>query len=182
MLYLDPGLLAGDAWDAPSDPVEITRPALRDDVLRGLVLDAFAELTPAVPDRLAAEQALLRLVALLLRRHGSRPVRRAAAPAVLAALRRIDEAPEAPLTLAELAAACGTSRFALLRGFRRDVGTTPHAYIVQRRVALARRLLDAGTPPAEAAGAAGFADQSHLTRAFVRQFGITPGRYRSARA
>jgi AraC-like DNA-binding protein len=47
-------------------------------------------------------------------------------------------------------------------------------------VRLARRLLAAGRPPAEAALQVGFADQSHMTRAFVRQFGITPGRYRAA--
>jgi AraC-like DNA-binding protein len=29
---------------------------------------------------------------------------------------------------------------------------------------------------------AGFADQSHLTRVFVRQVGITPSRYRAATA
>jgi AraC-like DNA-binding protein len=27
---------------------------------------------------------------------------------------------------------------------------------------------------------AGFSDQSHMTRAFVRYLGVTPGRYRSA--
>ena len=32
-----------------------------------------------------------------------------------------------------------------------------------------------GTMPVEA----GFADQSHFTRAFRRQFGVTPGRYRA---
>jgi AraC-like DNA-binding protein len=72
------------------------------------------------------------------------------------------------------------SRFQLLRGFAREVGTTPHAYLVQRRVCLARRLLAAGKPLADTAHRAGFADQSHMTRAFLRQLGITPGRYRAA--
>lgn len=183
MLYLDPALVAGEAaaWQAP--PVEIARPALRDDALRAAFMTAFAELTRAVPDRLAAEESQLRLLALLLHRHGTRPERRSEpAPAVRTALRRIEEAPELRWTLAELAQACGVSRFALLRGFRRDVGTTPHAYLIQRRVRLARQLLAAGTSPADAAAAAGFADQSHLTRAFVRQLGITPGRYRTALA
>jgi AraC-like DNA-binding protein len=35
---------------------------------------------------------------------------------------------------------------------------------------------------AEAALIAGFADQSHMSRAFVRQFGVTPGRYQAALA
>ena len=62
-----------------------------------------------------------------------------------------------------------------MRGFAREVGTTPHAYLMQRRVRLACQLLGAGRPIVEAAINAGFADQSHLTRAFVRQFGVTQG-------
>jgi AraC-like DNA-binding protein len=34
--------------------------------------------------------------------------------------------------------------------------------------------------PADAAAEAGFSDQSHMTRAFVRQLGVTPARYRAA--
>ncbi len=86
------------------------------------------------------------------------------------------------MTLAELAGLSGVSRFQLLRGFARSVGTTPHAYLVQQRVRLARRLLAAGSGPAAAAAEAGFADQSHMTRAFVRQYGVTPARYRAALA
>jgi AraC-like DNA-binding protein len=47
-------------------------------------------------------------------------------------------------------------------------------------VRLVRRLLIAGRSPSDAALAAGFADQSHMTRAFMRQFGITPARYQAA--
>jgi AraC-like DNA-binding protein len=84
------------------------------------------------------------------------------------------------VSLSELAALSGVSRFQLLRGFAREMGITPHAYLVQRRVRLARRLLAAGRTPAQAAAQAGFADQSHMTRAFVRQLGITPARYQTA--
>ena len=61
------------------------------------------------------------------------------------------------------------------------VACGPHAYLVQSRVRLARRLLSAGHSPADAAQMAGFADQSHLTRAFQKQFGTTPGSYHSVR-
>jgi AraC-like DNA-binding protein len=44
----------------------------------------------------------------------------------------------------------------------------------------AKALLRDGEAVAEAALAAGFYDQAHLTREFVRTFGMTPGTYRSA--
>lgn len=69
------------------------------------------------------------------------------------------------------------SRFQLLRGFAGATGLTPHAYLVQRRIHLARRLIATGIPLAEAAIASGFADQSHMTRIFTRNHGISPGAY-----
>ncbi|MGC3029393.1 helix-turn-helix domain-containing protein, partial [Burkholderia sp. DN3021] len=92
----------------------------------------------------------------------------------------LDAAPAAPVSLAELADLSGVSRFQLLRGFARELGITPHAYLIQSRARLARALLANGLPIADAAAEAGFADQSHLTRAFARQFGITPGRFTQA--
>ncbi len=181
MLFIDPALAAG--WLAPEAGAVLpdARPAARDPLLPALFAEAFAHAVAPAPDRLAAEAALLRLLAAALRRHGLRrlpPLR--ATPGVARARARLDEAPECPATLAELAALAGCSRFQLLRGFARETGATPHAYQMQQRVRLARRLLAAGRPIAEAALAAGFADQSHLTRAFVRQLGITPGRFRAA--
>lgn len=181
MLFLDPAvpgrLLDGEAVDA----AEIVRPVARDPALATLFAQAFAGVTRPCPDPLAAEEGLVAAIAALLGRHGLRGFRAGGTtPGVGRALRRIDDAPEAPTSLAELAALAGTSRFALLRGFKREVGATPHAYLLQRRLRLARRLLAGGTAPAEAAAASGFADQSHLTRAFLRQFGVSPGRYRAA--
>jgi AraC-like DNA-binding protein len=51
---------------------------------------------------------------------------------------------------------------------------------MQRRIALARRLIAARMPLAEAAFAAGFADQSHMTRTFVRKYGVSPRLYADA--
>jgi len=181
MLYLDPALVAQEVAEAVGDAPEIARPALRDPVLRGLFERLFARATADVPEPLALEEDLLRTLAHVLRQHGPRPRPvRPTSPAVAAARRRLDEAPERPVTLTELAALSGVDRFALLRGFARETGATPHAYLVQRRVQLARRLLAAGQTSVETALRAGFADQSHLTRAFHRQFGITPARYRAA--
>ncbi|MGO4727695.1 MULTISPECIES: AraC family transcriptional regulator [unclassified Inquilinus] len=181
MIYLDPALVAGELAEEAAGPVEIVRPVAQDPLLARHFARLFAGLTAARPDRLAGEEALLRALAHVQRRHGVAPAPSGGpAPSVARALRRLDGAPELPATLAELAALSGISRFQLLRGFAREVGITPHAYLVQRRVHLARQLLARGRTPAEAAAEAGFADQSHLTRAFLRQLGVTPGRYRMA--
>ncbi|MET8330332.1 AraC family transcriptional regulator [Streptomyces sp. NPDC005181] len=65
----------------------------------------------------------------------------------------------------------------LVRAFSGAFGIAPHQYVLSRRVDLARRLLLDGQPPGEVATAAGFYDQSHLTRHFKRVVGTTPGRY-----
>jgi len=181
MLYLAPVLVAQEVAEVIGDAPEIARPAFRDPVMGGLFERLFARATAAVPEPLALEEDLLRVLVRLLRQHGARPRPvRPTPPGVAAARRRLDEAPEQPATLVELAALSGVDRFTLLRGFARETGATPHAYLVQRRVRLARRLLAAGHVPAEAALQAGFADQSHLTRAFRRQLGVTPASYRAA--
>lgn len=82
--------------------------------------------------------------------------------------------------LATLAGIAGLSRFHLIRAFRRETGLTPFAWLADRRVREARALLAGGASPGEAAAACGFADQSHLTRAFKARIGVTPGRYRAA--
>lgn len=80
--------------------------------------------------------------------------------------------------LDQLAAATGVDRFRLTRAFKAAYGIAPHAYLVQLRLAKARRLLASGEQPAAVAMALGFADQSHLGRWFVRAYGLTPALYR----
>ena len=64
--------------------------------------------------------------------------------------------------------------------FTRAFGLPPHRYLTGRRVEAARCLLLAGEPVAQVATAAGFHDQSHLTRHFTPLVGTTPGRYGGA--
>jgi AraC-like DNA-binding protein len=181
MIYLNPATMACEIGGEFVGPVEIVRPVARDPLLAGHFAELFACLTAVQPDSLVREENLLRSLICLLRRHGmARPAPSGPPPCVAKAIQRLDSAPEEPVSLAQLAALSGVSRFQLLRGFAREVGITPHAYLVQRRVRLARRLLAEGQTPVQAALLAGFADQSHMTRAFVRQLGITPRNYRAA--
>lgn len=80
--------------------------------------------------------------------------------------------------LDQLATVTGVDRFRLTRAFKAAYGMAPHAYLVQLRLATARRMLARGEQPATVAMALGFADQSHLGRWFVRAYGLTPALYR----
>ena len=82
----------------------------------------------------------------------------------------------------DLADATGRSRFALHRAFTHVYGMPPSDYQRQLRLREARGLIAAGPPISEAAALTGFADQSHLSRWFVRYYGVTPGRYQRATA
>jgi AraC-like DNA-binding protein len=79
-----------------------------------------------------------------------------------------------PVALEELASAARLSKSYLVREFHRVVGLPPHAYHVQLRVARAASLIATGMPLGRVAFAAGFADQSHLSRTFKVAYGLTP--------
>jgi AraC-like DNA-binding protein len=81
------------------------------------------------------------------------------------------------LTLEMLAGVAGLSPFHFLREFKRAHDATPQQMLMALRLFDAKQRLAAGEPPASVAAAAGLSDQAHLTRAFVRRYGVTPGRY-----
>jgi AraC-like DNA-binding protein len=82
------------------------------------------------------------------------------------------------ISLADLAALARLSPYHLLRVFHMEVGMPPHAYLTQVRIRKARELLGCGWSIAAVAQETGFVDQSHLSRAFKRLTGVTPGQYR----
>lgn len=79
----------------------------------------------------------------------------------------------------ELEMLTGLDRFTLARHFRSRLGTSPYRYLTMRRLAHARRSIEAGHALADAAVLNGFADQSHMTRQFKRTYGVSPGRWRT---
>lgn len=132
-------------------------------------------------DELSAEVALTELIASALRLSSSfdESLPGAASAKSVADAREFLAANLAGRpTLTATAAAVGSSKFALVRRFREETGTTPHAYLTMLRANRAKALLTTGASPVEAALAAGFADQSHLGLWFRRIFGTTPAAYR----
>jgi AraC-like DNA-binding protein len=158
----------------------IAHPVIDDPaVLRRLALTVkrIAERAPAI----AVEEALVDSCVSLMTTHGSAPRRELPAAANIARAReRLADVSQSSPSLAELAALVGLSRYQLLRRFQRTYGLTPHAWLMQLRVERARSLIRAKCALPAAALGAGFVDQSHMNRAFVRHLGFTPGQYRNA--
>jgi len=180
MLYVDPARVRAivcDLLEGRDAEFEFASPALSNRRLATAFDRTFRLLkTPCAV--MQAETALTTLFSIALG-HGSwRPPQRLGAPRIDRAREMIDARPAAHLSLSDLAQACSLSRFQLIRGFARRFGLTPHAYIVQRRLELSRRLLREGRGLSETALSAGFYDQAHFTRYFTRQFGTSPGAYR----
>ena len=183
ILYLEPSLMettCADVRDRSDAAFTFATPVFADERVRDRLNAAlaFAAARDDTRDLMVCEAALVTLVAHL-QRHGTARAPNAVGPTgcVRRARDRIDGDPAAPVTLAELAREAGLSRYQLIRAFARELGLTPHAYIVQKRVALARRLIRGRRGLAEVALRAGFCDQSHLTRCFLRHVGVTPRRY-----
>ncbi|HVY16099.1 MAG TPA: AraC family transcriptional regulator [Rhodopila sp.] len=84
------------------------------------------------------------------------------------------------LGLDELANTVGLTSFQLIGLFKRTIGLTPHAYLVNLRLSAACRRLRHGDALAEVALATGFCDQSALTKHFKRCYGITPLQFAAA--
>lgn len=85
-----------------------------------------------------------------------------------------------PLPLSWLAAQAGMGPYRFLRAFQAEIGMTPHAWQIDRRIVRARGLLADGMALADLAQFLGFADQSHFQRAFKARVAVAPGAYRRA--
>lgn len=85
------------------------------------------------------------------------------------------------VSLEQLCRYAGLSKSTLLRAFAKTKGVTPYSYLENIRIGRAKKLLEQGISPMEAALQTGFSDQSHFTNYFSRMMGLTPGSYRALR-
>jgi transcriptional regulator GlxA family with amidase domain len=84
-----------------------------------------------------------------------------------------------PVTVDGLAERAGMAPRTFARRFRAETGTTPHDWLTNQRVLLARRLLEETRLSVEAVAAqAGFSDAAALRHHFTRRVGATPQTYR----
>src|SRR4249920_1051461 len=84
-----------------------------------------------------------------------------------------------PWTIAELAAAVGVSRSALVARFTRYLSDPPMAYLTGWRLRLAAQALTSSPKGvADIAAAVGYESEAAFNRAFKRAFGVPPARYR----
>lgn len=126
----------------------------------------------------AADQVLVYLLGL----HGRnvRVHRGGLAPSVL---KRVKDYIEShlceTLPLDDLAARAALSKYHFVRAFKQSLGTTPHNYVLERRLVRAACMLETDNQSViDIAGECGFADPAHFARVFRRKFGVGPRDFR----
>ncbi|MDP4507263.1 AraC family transcriptional regulator [Nonomuraea sp. G32] len=162
------------------------------DALRGAIdlLDRELGAAPG-PGSDAAAAALLDVLLLYMLRawYESRPGDETTGwgaalrdPQIMEALRAMHQRPEHPWTVQSLAALAGLSRTAFAQRFAATVGSPPLTYLTWWRMTTAARLLrDSDLPLRSVADRTGYATEFAFAKAFKREYGTAPGRYRGMR-
>ena len=185
MLHVEADLLPSlGGWSVARGDADVafTHPVLSDRVVVGQVqhlLKVWSQRDPMdLQDgltRLADESALSTLCTRMLMKHSTaRPPSNASVS--MSKVRDMLAAQAlSPPSLQAMAAPMGLSRYQLLRRFTEVYGLPPHAWLRSYRLERARKLVAQGVPLAAVAAESGFADQSHMTRAFRAFLGYSPG-------
>jgi AraC-like DNA-binding protein len=84
------------------------------------------------------------------------------------------------LTLTQISKALGFSPYHIIRVCNQDFGLSANAYIVNKRVHRAKKMISQGMDISQVAIEVGFYDQSHLTNIFKKVFAITPKAYQNS--
>jgi AraC family transcriptional regulator len=161
---------------------------VRDEALFRMCLDLVDEVRPPLP--LGWHRALRalgdRVVVHLLRHHfdlAPSPAGRGLTDEEATAVRTlVDEQISERLKVTDLARSVGLGTRRFSRLFRETFGRAPHEYVNDRRLHRAHELIvESALPLSEVASSTGFADQSHLTRAFRQRYGQPPAQARRLR-
>ncbi len=135
-------------------------------------------------DLLETQSIFYKLIADLLTRHGMEQTGNSSVKEVPESVGRaccfINDMARHNISLDDIAKAAGLSRYHFLRVFTSAKGLTPHAFLLHRRLQLAREAIRKGGAIADVAFDTCFADQSHFSRRFKSAYGITPKQYQQA--
>ena len=181
-LYLEDGFLPDTLTGAAVDHTRISDPPLRAALSR--LHDCLLLSGESGGESLYAE-AWLVLIGERISGHLTsipRPPSRPEAGVARQLRELLDEHVTGPVSLARAATELDRSVPHLVRSFTRRYGLSPHAYVVGRRIDIARRLLLQGARPAEVAITVGFYDQAHFTRHFKKHTSATPASYARSHA
>lgn len=132
---------------------------------------------PLKGEALLREEQYFLLMKRILCRYGGEMAAEGQGEGISLACRHLEKHFEERITLEELSRIAGMEKFRLIREFTRKKGITPYRYLEAIRINAAKRLLEQGLAPVEAAITTGFSDQSHFTNAFKAQLGLTPKQY-----
>lgn len=112
--------------------------------------------------------------------HPRRRARPGNLPRVMPALSLVQSERGRRISVAEAARACGLGRAHFCRIFQETMGMSFGRFCLRSRLGYVAELLrSSDLPTSGVAEAAGFADGSHVHRAFVKHYGCTPGQYRA---
>lgn len=179
---LSPALLSStaEALALPGGRAELApKIGARDPLVEHVVRALIAELqAPAPAGRIYADSLAIALATRLLQNFavvGFAGRQTLSKPQIRRIVEFIETNLDGELTLAQVAEVAGMSIPHLTTLFRRTMGQSVHAYVMERRVQRARTLLlGRGLTIAEVALETGFAHQSHLARWMRRLLGVTP--------
>ncbi|MBB4272703.1 AraC-like DNA-binding protein [Rhizobium mongolense] len=158
------------------------QPVISDAILADVLLGALTDLDGEL-DELFVDDFLMRIADGLVRH--AKALRRLPASIAWHQARCARDYLEAHATRmvrsGELESVTGLDRFTLSRHFRAAFATSPHRYLLMRRLQQARTMIGEGGELSDVAFATGFADQSHLNRHFKKAYGMTPGQWAALR-
>lgn len=81
------------------------------------------------------------------------------------------------LSLDLLAEKLFVNKYYLSHLFKAETDTPPHRYILKKRLALSKHLLESGLAVTDVFSQCGFSDYTHFFRAFKAEYGMTPKQY-----
>lgn len=141
--------------------------------------------SPSSTTRLFGDLMAQSLSLQLLRNHSAEKKRddlgrvKISRPRLQRALDFIEANLAADITIDDIANAAAMSPFHFAHCFRQSTGTSPHQYLIKRRIERAAEMLRHTTEPiSQIALNVGFPNQSHFTTVFKRLIGATPFSYR----